>query len=227
MAWAKAALCCLLLLLAGCAGASRGGGETEPKSAGQAAKPSSCDPGFYDFQDAYAGDAPRASRVFYARFAFSDCETLYGLGLEGRITDASVLRLLHAYLADSRENEVSFLLLNSPGGSVQAGLQLAEFIIDEQLIAIVGEEMVCVSICSFAFITASSRVMAESARLGIHSASDYQGRAAYGVNHTLASILTLVPGAHAEAYLSLANGTPPDAVTWLSADQAEALGFTD
>ncbi len=87
--------------------------------------------------------------------------------------------------------------------------------------------MVCVSICSFAFITANKRIMGCGARLGIHSASDYSGRANYETNHTLASILSLVPGAEAEAYLSIANATPPNEVTWLDAQQAKELGFTD
>ncbi len=211
----------LLLFVAGCAG-----GRT-PSSAGYAPNPQTCEPRAFDYQNAYSNQDTRAGRVYYANLTLSDCTKAYGLGFEGEINERSVDRLIRAYRQDSKQNEVRFLVLNSSGGSVLAGLTLAQFIIAEDLAAVVGDDMICVSMCSFVFITANKRIMSERSKLGIHSASDFRGRANYETNYTLASLLALVPGAHADAYLSIANGTPPDEVTWLSAEQARSLGFAD
>ncbi len=218
----RATVACLLVLLASaCA-------RTLPTS-GTLAKTTArdCIPRSFDYQDAYSNQDIRSGRVYYADFTFADCSRAYGLGFEGEISQEAVDRLVHTYEVDRRKHDIRFLVLNSPGGNVRAGLALAHFIVDQDLAAIIGEDMVCVSICSFAFITANKRIMGRGARLGIHSASDYNGRANYETNETLAQILSLVPGAEAKAYLEIANGTSPQDVTWLNAEQARALGFAD
>ncbi len=215
--WKGVLAACLLLALGACAKPKPNGGSLA-KTSGQG-----CIARSFDYQDAYSNQDIRSGRVYYADFTSSDCSRAYGLGFEGEISQEAIDRLIRTYRLDSRRNDIRFLVLNSPGGNVRAGLSLARFIVDRELAAVVGEDIVCVSICSFAFITANIRIMGRGARLGIHSASDHSGRA----NYTLASILSLVPGAEARTYLSLANGTPPNDVTWLNADQARALGFSD
>ncbi len=220
--WRRALIACLLLLAtAACAKPPSGGGPSAKAGA------QDCLPRSFDYQDAYSNQDLRSGRVYYADFTFADCSRAFGLGFEGEISEEAIDRLIRTYRADQRQHDIRFLVLNSPGGNVRAGLSLAHFLVDQDLAAIVGEDMICVSICSFAFITANTRIMARGARLGIHSASDYSGRANFETNHTLASILSLVPGAEAQAYLSIANGTPPQDVTWLNPEQARALGFAD
>lgn len=220
--WQRALIACLLLLAAAACARPQPGGSPQAKTSAQ-----DCLPRSFDYQDAYSNQDLRSGRVYYADFTFPDCSRAYGLGFEGEISQDAIDRLIRTYQADRRKHDIRFLVLNSPGGNVRAGLSLAHFLVDQDLAAIVGRNMVCVSICSFAFITANTRIMASGARLGIHSASDYSGRANFETNHTLASILSLVPGAEAQAYLSIANGTPPQDVTWLNVEQARALGFAD
>jgi len=225
ISWKVLGLAVLLLAAAGCTGL----GQHTPtaKAPASASGDRDCRSQTFDYEDAYADQAAEAGRIYYATYRLADCSIAYGLGYEGEITEKAVGRLISSYRQDSKENDVRFLVLNSLGGSVRAGLMMAQFLIDEDLAAIVGERMICVSMCSFVFITANRRVMGDNARLGIHSASDYSGRPNRRTNFTLASLLTMVPGAHAEAYLSIANATPPDEVTWLTAHQARSLGFTD
>ncbi|GAB5469217.1 MAG: hypothetical protein Kilf2KO_22470 [Rhodospirillales bacterium] len=227
-----------LLLLGGCAGR---GAEGPRPSAQPSAQPSTqasaqptmprqseCIPGFRDLKTAVAGQRrSNSSRVYYVDYTFSSCRSWQGVAFEGRITPTSVENVIQAYAEKDLTSPERFILLNSSGGQLKAGLRLAQFIIEEDLIAIVGRRMICASMCSFIFITANTRIMHDSARLGIHSASDRRGRAALQINQLLARILTAVPGARADAYLSLANATPPDKITWLSAKEAENLGFTD
>ncbi len=211
----------LLLAAAACTSPQAVGSKTSKVTARD------CMPRSFDYQDAYSNQELRSGRVYYADFTFADCSRAFGLGFEGEISQEAVDRLIRTYRVDRRKHDIRFLVLNSPGGNVRAGLALAHFLVDQDLAAIVGEDMVCVSICSFAFITATTRIMARGARLGIHSASDYSGRANFETNETLAEILSLVPGAEAQAYLAIANGTSPQDVTWLNAEQARALGFSD
>ncbi len=218
----RACLACLLLLFAAACARTPPGAAALPKTVA-----SDCQPRSFDYQDAYSNQDIRSGRVYYADFTFPDCSRAYGLGFEGEISQEAVDRLIRTYEADRSRHDIRFLVLNSPGGNVRAGLTLAHFMVDRDLAAVVGENMVCVSICSFAFITASTRIMGSGARLGIHSASDYSGRANYETNVTLASILSLVPGAESQAYLAIANATPPQEVTWLNVDQARTLGFAD
>lgn len=211
------ALALLLLAAAGCT----------PSVEEAGLRPQSCTPRVsFAEEDAGAREAGEA-RVFRATYRHRDCSQRYGLAYEGEIAGPAVKRLIASYGAWSRDREIDFLVMNSPGGSVQAGLVMAHFVISQDLAVLIGDHMVCVSMCSFVFIAANRRLMDEGARLGIHSASDAAGTPSPRTNYTLARLLSLVPGARADAYLEIANQTPPNSVTWLNAEQARALGFAD
>ncbi|MEO1193620.1 MAG: hypothetical protein AAFY02_17825 [Pseudomonadota bacterium] len=213
----------LLLLVSACAGRA--------VQQATATQPGQCDPGFLGIEPAVDGQTRESkSRLYYLSYTLRSCRTWQGVAFEGRILPESVDQVIEAFEDQERtsgEGGKRFIMLNSTGGQLVAGLKLAQYMIREDLVALVGPKMICASMCSVVFITAKTRRMHSTARLGIHSASDKDGRPVPEVNRLLARILTAVPGARADTYLELADATPPDEITWLSAAEAEALGFTD
>lgn len=68
-----------------------------------------------------------------------------------------------------RENDIQYILLGSPGGSVWEALQISSTIKDQSLPVIVPEGAICASACSFIFFSGTPR--AALGRIGVHQFS--------------------------------------------------------
>lgn len=77
--------------------------------------------------------------------------------------------------AESNGKKIDILLLNSGGGSVDAGLEMADEIIEKKLKAVVGSKAECYSSCFFLYAAAQERYAADDGDVGVHRASEWSG----------------------------------------------------
>jgi hypothetical protein len=101
--------------------------------------------------------------------------------IEGEISrgDAASLKALsyHLLVDNGESTSESVLCLNSPGGSVVEGLEMARFILESGISTYIEDEAVCASICAIMFMMGNykggevaglSRSMHYRAQLGFH-----------------------------------------------------------
>ena len=86
--------------------------------------------------------------------------------LNGELDDRSALEFRRA-LAAAPDTQI--VALNSPGGSVQMGLLIAEEIHERHLSTIIPDGFVCASACSWVFFAGSGRLV--EGKLGVHQIS--------------------------------------------------------
>lgn len=79
-------------------------------------------------------------------------------------------------LARSTNQRIKFVYLDSPGGDVKAGYQIALLVRDVAMSSFVPNFATCASSCFMIFMAGSDRYHGESVRVGVHSASDMQSR---------------------------------------------------
>lgn len=148
------------------------------------------------------------------------------------------------------------LALNSPGGSLDEALRLAEVVRRYQLITYIADGAVCASACAFVFLAGYTdyedfyhlrRFAHPGARLGLHRPSVDLGEAAYS-GETVARIIEVIDDVKAKAVrqfvtarmplrlLEQMYATPPDEMYFLSPAEltqvahvlgGEALGNAD
>ncbi len=110
--------------------------------------------------------AASAEVISYGTFIYNT-EFAADLLMQGEITDTSVYDFRKAL----REHPVKTLYLDSPGGSVYAGLEISAIIRDKGLGTVIPEDAMCASACSFLFVAGVSRQAYGT--LGVHQfASD-------------------------------------------------------
>lgn len=83
--------------------------------------------------------------------------------LKGEITPASALAFRRTLLAAP---EAKILVLDSPGGSVTAGLLIADDVHTRRLATVIPSGSTCASACSYIFLAGSERQA--DGRLGVH-----------------------------------------------------------
>lgn len=91
----------------------------------------------------------------------SDDDTL-ALGLFGPITASTVTDFLNI----TRSRDVQLLLLDSPGGDLDAGITIAELVALRRMDTWIAEEATCASACSLIFFSGNERSL--FGRLGVH-----------------------------------------------------------
>ena len=81
------------------------------------------------------------------------------------------------YLAEVQAQgyNIEWVLLNSPGGDVQAGMDIAQHIRNFGLKTAVLANEYCNSICTLAFSAGVERYVSPTARIGVHSAYAIEG----------------------------------------------------
>lgn len=95
------------------------------------------------------------------------------INLDGKIEAGDPSRLLEILnLSRSKLLPVWGVTLNSPGGSVEAGLQLASIIRQNRLSTMVSTNATCASACFFSFAAGVNRLTVKTARVGVHSAAE-------------------------------------------------------
>ena len=118
------------------------------------------------------------------------------------------------------------VVLSSPGGSLDAGIEIGKAIRLKGFRTVVPEGFQCASACAFAWLAGSPRYMGKGATVGFHAAYVTEN----GENN-----VSSVGNAQVGAYLNQL-GLPPAAVTyiteaqpneihWLTFDEAEQNGI--
>jgi hypothetical protein len=93
--------------------------------------------------------------------------------LEGKIVQNDPLLLVNALeLAKAKNLKVWGVFLSSPGGDVNAGLQLASIIRQNQLSTYVTANTTCSSACFYLFAAGVNRWAENGAKVGVHSAAE-------------------------------------------------------
>lgn len=67
-----------------------------------------------------------------------------------------------------QDNNISLLVLASPGGSVESGLLIADKVHDKNIDTLIPSGEICASACSYIFLAGKNRVAGEDAGLGVH-----------------------------------------------------------
>ena len=98
------------------------------------------------------------------------------LVMTGEITTGDVQRLQQAgFDAEARyangQPIVERIFLNSPGGQVKAGLEVANFIREWGIDTVVGKNDVCASMCAVVFAAGRHKAVFQTSKLGVHAIS--------------------------------------------------------
>jgi hypothetical protein len=129
--------------------------------------------------------------------------------------------------ADDNGDTVVMLRLDSPGGRIVEGVKLADIIRDEKIPTSVVGTARCASACFLVFAAGSKRFAAYTAQVGVHGASDENGK------ETPQSSVATVSMARIAKELGVPSSiigemvvTPPDQIAWLSPDDLRSMGTT-
>ncbi len=137
--------------------------------------------------------------------------------------DGASLRSLIA-IAQSQALKISVLSLNSPGGSVVGGADLAITVRTAGINTAVDDAHMCASACFMVFAAGVGRHASSQARIGVHSATAAdvgETRLAKSVTVDMARLLADfgVPA----AVLGRLVTARPDAMAWLTADELRSM----
>jgi hypothetical protein len=114
--------------------------------------------------------------------------------------------------------------LASPGGNMLASLQIGEIIRKRRFATIVPDQMMCASGCALIWIAGVKRYVANTAKIGFHSAYDPVARAQSGLGNQMISAYLAKLGLSYEAILYMTSASPTD-MRWLHSDDARRLGI--
>lgn len=176
-----------------------------------------------------------ASACFFAGAAYSATLTSTTskegkdiIFLSGEITDGDSSRFLELVRSSNTAGRaVSGIRLNSAGGNLAEGLSLAEKIRVANIATVVANGTVCASACFLAFAAGSEKFVSYSARVGIHGASDRNGRETVGAAAATVGMARAAKELGVPAViLGKMVTTPPDQILWLSPDDLRAMGAT-
>ena len=114
--------------------------------------------------------------------------------------------------------------LASPGGNMLASLQIGEIVRQRRFATIVPDEMTCASGCALIWIAGVRRYVANTAKIGFHSAYDPVAREQSGLGNEIISTYLAKLGLSYEAILYMTSASPTD-MRWLHSDDARRLGI--
>jgi hypothetical protein len=149
--------------------------------------------------------------------------TLTGQIVEGDSDElASIVRRV-----DDRGHAVVMLQLNSPGGRIVEGVKLADIVRDEKIATSVTGSARCASACFMVFAAGSKKIVSTTARVGVHGASDENGK------ETPQSSVATLSMARISKELGVPSSiigkmvvTPPNEIVWLTPDDLRSMGAT-
>ena len=147
------------------------------------------------------------------------------LMMSGKIDeeDGASLRSLIS-MAQTKALKISHLSLNSPGGSVVAGADLAITVRKSGIGTSVDDANVCASACFMVFAAGVGRVASAQARIGVHSATSRvtgETRLAKSVTIDMARLLAEF-GVPPSVLGRMVTATPDD-IAWLTPDELRAM----
>jgi hypothetical protein len=120
---------------------------------------------------------------------------------------------------------ITLVVLNSPGGAVLAGRDMARFLRAKGVPVLVPRSGVCASACFLLFAAGREKLAQPGARIGVHSASVTGGRESIG---TLGVTTLMAREAAAYGVPPAITGrmvtTQPGDMAWLSEDELRLMG---
>jgi hypothetical protein len=169
------------------------------------------------------GGGSRAIAATFTKLPPKDGKTIAALAGEIKDGDAEGLKLLI-----KTENDLGHLIyairLNSPGGSLLEGTNLAEIIRQARISTSVLSGSQCASACFIAFAAGTDKFANYGALIGVHGASDKSGRESGTATVSMARIVKEL-GVPA-GIIGKMVVTPPDQIVWLSPDDLRSMGTT-
>jgi hypothetical protein len=122
---------------------------------------------------------------------------------------------------------VSSVRLNSPGGNLLEGVQLAEVVKFAKMATNVGQGATCASACFLIFAAGETKFANYTAQIGVHGASDETGRETTQSGAATVSMARIAKelGVPA-AIIGRMVVTPPNEMVWLSPADLQSMGTT-
>jgi hypothetical protein len=122
---------------------------------------------------------------------------------------------------------VSSVRLDSPGGNLLEGVQLAEVVKFAKMATNVGQGATCASACFLIFAAGETKFANYTAQIGVHGASDETGRETTQSGAATVSMARIAKelGVPA-AIIGRMVVTPPNEMVWLSPADLQSLGAT-
>ncbi len=122
---------------------------------------------------------------------------------------------------------VANVRLNSAGGNLLEGVKLAEAIRFGKMSTNVGKTAVCASACFLLFAAGSTKSVSYGAQIGVHGASEENGRESVSSNAATVSMAKIanelgVPA----AIVGRMVVTPPSEMVWLNPQELQSMGTT-
>jgi hypothetical protein len=153
------------------------------------------------------------------------------IGLYGTTTIITVVGKLETDDGQNFAERVSGLrdavvVLNSPGGSLVAGLRIGTIIRLKKFATVVPDGTRCASACAIAWLGGTSRYMGQQGAVGFHAVYTMENGtpAETGAGNALLGAYLSRLGLSDNAVLYITSA-PPTAMNWLSIDDAKALGI--
>ena len=140
--------------------------------------------------------------------------------LNGEITSGSALAFRRTLLAAP---DARILVLNSPGGSVTAGLLIADDVHTRKLATVIPAGSTCASACSYIFLAGNERQA--DGRLGVHQMWAEQPDLEAAQMSIADVIDTLNRFGTPIGVVTIMFRTPPDDMYYFSADEAVRYGI--
>ena len=165
----------------------------------------------------------------YSENSFFYTDEIEGvLFLDGEITNDMYGEFRRALV----ENNIHTLVLNSPGGNLYEGLQMAGTIFDRQLTTYIPEGADCASACSIMYLAGKKRY--SRGQLGVHQSAysddvskqkDIVGKIDYESQITTADIIQHLEefGTPGFVYVKMLR-TPPEDMYFFDEDELDKLG---
>lgn len=195
---------------------------------------------FIFFSLIHTADLAAAAEISLVKFDLFDDQT-HHLHIEGPIErgDAARIRELTRGLPEGRD-AILVVSLNSPGGNVQEGLDIARDFQgkDMQVVTDVmtrdGRPGSCSSACSYIFLGGSYRFLLDGSKLGVHQFRYLQdgfvplSEVTRAVQARSADITSLLSDAHVDpGFFSLMGATAPEKMTWVDVESLERLNVVN
>ncbi len=129
--------------------------------------------------------------------------------------------------ADNNGDTIAILRLDSPGGSVLESVKLADIVRDAKIPTSVIGNAKCASACFMVFAAGSEKFAAYTASIGVHGASDENGRETAQSSAATLSMARVVKelGVPSDIIGKMVV-TPPDEILWLTPADLRSMGTT-
>lgn len=154
-----------------------------------------------------------------------DPDGRFYIKLDGEIEQNDPFLLMKVFEYSKAENiKLWGLVLNSPGGNVEAGLQLASIIRQNGLATFVTKNATCASACFYLFAAGVNRWTENGAKVGVHSASENGQETDKATAATIRFSRVLATLDVPDSILGRIVRTPPQRVYYLTQEDLASMG---